>query len=251
MSAARIVRTVGIGMVAAVGIAAATYGSIVARAWVRYGRPEPPSRDEADPLLDRFVPNYDIVERHQVLIRADAATVMAAAKDMRMRDAPLVDAVFKARALAMGARDEGAAVASGIIEETKAMGWGVLAEVPGREIVVGAVTRPWEGKVTFISIPPDGFAAFAEPGYVKIAWTLRADETSAATTVFRTETRAIATDGFARRRFRRYWSLVSPGVWLIRRMTLSPLRREAERRSLEKPPHPRIFSRTARAGGTP
>jgi hypothetical protein len=50
-----------------------------------------------------------------------------------------------------------------------------------------------------------------------------------ATSVFRTETRAVATDAFARAKFRRYWSFVSPGIWLIRRMSLGPLKREERR----------------------
>ena len=57
----------------------------------------------------------------------------------------------------------------------RAMGWGVLAEIPGREIVMGAVTQPWEADVVFRPLPSAEFAAFAEPGFVKIVWTLRAD----------------------------------------------------------------------------
>jgi hypothetical protein len=112
---------------------------------------------------------------------------------------------------------------------TEALGWGVLAQVPGREIVMGAVTRPWEADVTFRALPPAEFAAFAEPGFVKIAWTLRADPVGAETSVFRTETRALATDAVARARFRAYWSWASPGIALIRRLSLRPLKRAAER----------------------
>jgi len=102
--------------------------------------------------------------------------------------------------------------------------------VPDREIVVGAVTKPWEADVTFRGLPPEEFAAFHEPGFVKIAWTLRADPVGEASSVFRTETRAIATDATARAKFRQYWSLVSPGVSTIRWLSLRPLKHEAERR---------------------
>ena len=107
----------------------------------------------------------------------------------------------------------------------------MLAEIPGREVVVGAVTRPWEADATFRSIEPGRFAEFSEPDYVKIAWTLRADPIDAAHSVFRTETRVVATDATARRKFRRYWSLLSPGIIMIRWVTLNPVRREAERRA--------------------
>ena len=83
----------------------------------------------------------------------------------------------------------------------------------------------------FHGVPPDEFAAFDEPGYVKIVWTLRADPISATESVFRTETRATTTDPAARRAFRRYWSLASPGIFLIRRMMLRPLKAEAESRT--------------------
>jgi hypothetical protein len=109
----------------------------------------------------------------------------------------------------------------------------VLAEVPGREIVMGAVTKPWDANPAFRTLPPDEFAAFSEPDYVKIVWTLRADPVGAARSIFRTETRVLATDLTARARFRWYWSFFSPGISLIRWASLGPLRKEAERRARE------------------
>lgn len=109
------------------------------------------------------------------------------------------------------------------------IGWGILAEEPDREIVLGAVTRPWEANPVFRSVPGGEFAAFDEPGYVKIAFTLRADAVGNTASVFRTETRAVATDARARTLFRRYWALVSPGVALIRVAMLKPVKAAAER----------------------
>jgi hypothetical protein len=96
---------------------------------------------------------------------------------------------------------------------------------------MGAVTKPWEANVTFRALPPEEFAAFNEPGYVKIAWTLRADPVAPLSSVFRTETRAVATDRTARSKFRRYWALLSPGIIVIRWMMLGPVKAEAERRA--------------------
>ena len=103
----------------------------------------------------------------------------------------------------------------------------------GREIVLGTVTQPWIADVVFRAVSPDAFAAFDEPGYVKIVCTLRADPISAAESVFRTETRVEPTDPTAREKFRKYWSLVSPGIVLIRLMSLKRLKAEAERRTRE------------------
>jgi hypothetical protein len=50
-------------LAAALGAAVAAYAAYVGAAWIDYGRPRPPGPDEIDPLLDRFMPVYDIAER--------------------------------------------------------------------------------------------------------------------------------------------------------------------------------------------
>ena len=77
---------------------------------------------------------------------------------------------------------------------------------------MGAVTQPWLADVVFSALPPDQFPAFREPDSVKIAWTIRADSLSGGASMFRTETRVSTTDPVARAKFRRYWSLASPGT---------------------------------------
>jgi hypothetical protein len=84
---------------------------------------------------------------------------------------------------------------------------------------------------TIRTAAPDRFALFDEPGYVKIVWTLRADAAGDRESIFRTETRVATTDAVARARFRRYWAFASPGIMVIRWLSLGPLKREAERRA--------------------
>jgi hypothetical protein len=80
----------------------------------------------------------------------------------------------------------------------------------------------------FRALSPETFRGFREPGYVKIGWTLRADPDGEDWTLFRTETRAVATDTAARARFRWYWARFSPGIILIRWMLLRRLKADAE-----------------------
>jgi hypothetical protein len=209
---------------AGAGLSAAAYAAYVGVTWSRYGRPSRPRPDERDELLDRFMPAYDIVERHHVRVDRPAAAALTVATEMNLSDVPAVRAVFKGRELLLGATADTRTRPRGLLAEVQSLGWVVLAETPGREIVVGAATKPWEANVTFRSLPAETFAAFDEPGYVKIAWTLRADPIGADASIFRTETRALATDDYARAKFRRYWSLLSPGILLIRRMMLGRLR---------------------------
>jgi hypothetical protein len=107
----------------------------------------------------------------------------------------------------------------------------VLAEEPDREIVVGAYTQPWHEQVTFHPLPPEEFAGFNQPGYVKIAWTLAAEPLGPNRSQLVTRTRAVATDPQSRRLFRRYWAPMSAGIILIRYVSLPMVRREAERRA--------------------
>lgn len=218
------------GAAALLGVAAASYTGFAATTWMRYGRTASPAADEADPLLDIFMPIYDIAERHHVKVAAPADVTFGALMDMDLEDSTLIRAIFKGRELLMGAEPDAKATASSLVETTKKLGWVVLAEVPGHEIVMGAVTRPWEADVTFRGIPAEHFAAFDEPDYVKIVWTLRADGVSPMRSIARTETRAVATDAPARRKFRWYWARFSPGIILIREMSLCLVRKEAERR---------------------
>ena len=195
--------------------------------WIRFGRPR--NDGSGDVMLDRFMPRYDVVERHDVRVAAPAAATWSAARVMDLERSRLVRAIFRGRELLMGSEHAPEPPPAGpLLEQVLELGWGVLAEEPGREIVVGAVTQPWKADVRFRSLPPAEFAAFDEPGYVKIAWTLAVDSLGPTSSTFRTETRAVATDPESRRRFRRYWVMVSPGISLIRRESLRQVKAEAE-----------------------
>jgi hypothetical protein len=195
---------------------------------------QPNLGDDRDQLLDRFIPTYEIVERHHLRVDAPADVTVAAACEVDLQQSAIIRAVFKGRELMVGSDPDALDRPRGLVALTKTLGWGLLAETPGHEVVMGAVTQPWEANVVFRALPPDMFAAFTEPGYVKIAWTLRADPLSAGTSMARTETRAVATDPISRRKFRRYWSLCSPGIVVIRRLALGLVKTEAERRVRQK-----------------
>ena len=224
-------RTAAIVLASMTGLAAACYGAIVAAAWLRYGHVAPASRDEADAFLNRFMPEYEVAERHHVRVAAPADVTFGALMDMDLEDSSLIRAIFKGRELLLGADADATTHARGLVALTRELGWGVLAEMPGREIVMGAVTQPWKANVVFRGLPPEEFAAFNEPGYVKIAWTLRADAVGPGESIARTETRVMPTDDEARRQFRWYWARFSPGIVLIREVSLRLVQKEAERRA--------------------
>jgi hypothetical protein len=180
-----------------------------------------------------FMPNYEVADRHKITVAAPAEITLSAAGEIQLENSTLIRAIFKGRELVLGGEADRKVRPKALLEEVKSLGWSVLAELPGREIVMGAVTKPWEANPVFRALPPDEFNGFQEPGYVKIIWTLRAIPDGNGRSIFRTETRAVATDVEARRKFRRYWAFLSPGIIAIRSVMLPAVKAEAERRWIE------------------
>ncbi|MGH2951596.1 MAG: hypothetical protein ACRDKX_06095 [Solirubrobacterales bacterium] len=125
-------------------------------------------------------------------------------------------------------RRVGASRSQPVIEEFVHFGFVALGEVPGSELVLGAVGRFW--RLTDNDPLPiadaAAFRSFADPGYVKAALNLTVAAAGRGSRVA-TETRVIATSDDARRSFARYWRLIMPGSALIRRSWLAAIRRRA------------------------
>jgi hypothetical protein len=250
MKAKQYGRLAGSILLGGAALSAAAYATCAGITWFRYGRiKRQVNGEDLDSLLDLYMPEYEIAERHNIKVSAPAATTFAAACKSDLSESVIVSTLFKVRelALAYSLRETTSAIVNGtvadvksqpkeLVPQLKAIGWAVLAEIPGHEIIFGAVTQPWITKPVFRPVPAEEFAKFHEAGYVKIAWTLRADPTGPHYSIARTETRAITTDTYARARFRRYWSLVWPGVVLIRKVLLRAIKAQAERQACTTQP---------------
>jgi hypothetical protein len=211
----------GAGAVALLGVGYAGF------TWYRYGKVA--RGGPRNPLVDRFIPKYEVREVHQTRVAAPADVTFGVAQDLDLRRSTIVRAIFTGRELLMGGERSKPEHALRFLDEVLDQGWRILAEEPGRELVLGAVTQPWKSDVEFLSLLPDAFAAFKEPGYAKIVWTFAVKPIGEKASLFRTETRVVTTDPESRSHFRRYWSVFSPGILLIRYETLRLVRREAER----------------------
>ena len=212
---------------AASAVFALGWAGYAAAAWRRYGTRT--ARPRSDGPLARFMPGCEVAEVHETLVDAPAALAWEAITTLSLDRSRLVRAIFRGRELLMRAHP-GPQPARPFLDEIRALGWSVLAEVPGRQLVFGAATRPREADVRFRGMPPEDFARFDEPGYAKIAWSVAVERAGENSALFRTETRVSTTDPVSRERFRRYWSVFSPGILLIRYEMLRLVRAEAERR---------------------
>jgi len=216
-----------------VALGAAGYACYAASAWFRYGHASPPDPAERDTLLDRFMPDYDVAERHQVRVRAPADITLSAAATTDLQESRVARALFDTRGRILGAHPDAASRPKGLLADVQSLGWRVLAEIPGREIVLGALTQPWKANVVFQCPAPEAYREASPPDHVKIIWTLRVDPVGSTECLLRTETRVVATDATARRKFRWYWAAFSAGIILIRGAMLRAARRSAERRAAD------------------
>ena len=57
-------------LAAGAGVAAAAYAAYASVTWYRYGHVPRAEADERDELLDRFMPDYEVVERHSIRVAA-------------------------------------------------------------------------------------------------------------------------------------------------------------------------------------
>lgn len=98
-------------------------------------------------------------------------------------------------------------------------GFRLLHEDPGREIVVGSVGKFWQPNIEWGHVPPAVFAAYAEPGWGKLAWNLRVDPREGGAWIT-CDLRVTTADDASWTRFRRYFRVIGPFSRAIRRAVL-------------------------------
>jgi hypothetical protein len=195
--------------------------------WVRYGHD---SGTRTGVGAEHFLPDFEVAELFRTRVHAPARLTLSVAQSTSLNSTTLIRGIFRARELLMRGRIEKPFPAGGLVDQMLALGWSTLDSVPHREIVLGTVTQPWRGDVVFRALSPDSFIAFHEPGFVKIVVVIAATPVDDSTSVLRIETLVATTDSSARKRFRRYWSVFSPGILLIRPLALRAVKRDAEER---------------------
>jgi hypothetical protein len=192
-------------------------------------------------LMDQFLPAYDFVVVHAHVVRAPTAQCYRLASELDLFRAPLVRSLLGIRGLpqrVVGAL-RGRGKTPGLVasrptfrvKDMVGLGWIMLGETPGVEMVIGQVSRPWKAVAVSTDAPvaPDQFISFDRRGFAKIATSIRIDPYGNDSSILTLETRVAITDDESRLRFRRYWLLIGPFSSLIRRMALRLLAAEIHR----------------------
>jgi hypothetical protein len=206
----------------------------------------PAAERRAEPAvsrLDEVVPRWQFSERHEIRVRATTTAVARAATAVTSREIRGFRLLTWLRNPRLpGAGQPGSLLAppadEPILDVALRSGFVRLAEEPGREVVFGTVVvAPVEvlrgagadvhrmrAELTAEQVR----AALELPGYAVGVMNFRWTDAGGGWTQVTTETRVLATDAAARRRFGVYWRIIYPGSALTRRAWLAAIRDRAE-----------------------
>ncbi|MFF1903589.1 hypothetical protein [Kitasatospora sp. NPDC058218] len=172
--------------------------------------------------LDLLMPRWDQHEVHRRRLPAGPQQAWDALWDLRVRDLSVTTALMRVRG-GPGAWRRGIAPGLGDARVMDSMPPRLLIAAEPRELVLVQVARYASMRPTE---PPragewtaDEFAAFAEPGWSKVAMNFRFVAEDGGTDLI-TETRVLSTDAATGRTFAAYWLAVRAGSGLIRRDVL-------------------------------
>ena len=187
-------------------------------------------------LIDNYLPEFDVVERHGLVIRATPARVWDALRAADFGRSPLLATLLALRALPSlltaphrtlrRFRERRAGRLT--LDTLFSRGFVLLEERPDREMLIGLEGRFWTATADLRPTDARRFREALASGLARVAWDFRAEPLPDGRVRLTTETRVRCADAATRRRFRAYWLLVRPGSGLIRGAMLRAIRRAAE-----------------------
>jgi hypothetical protein len=123
--------------------------------------------------LDSVIATPRLVEIDRVDLSAPPGQVWQRVRHAALAHSPVARALFALRTLVdrsdTTARPPGGVHLDDLASSPQRPGFQILVDDPPREVVAGAIGQVWRLRIPFVHVDgPDAFAAFAEPGYVKV-----------------------------------------------------------------------------------
>lgn len=179
-------------------------------------------------LIDSFAPHPDSSEFHQLVINGSTADVYHALKTADLGGSIIIKALLGLRSLPeiiLHPRRSWQRGQKITLQTLLDAGFGLLAEEPDTEIVLGVTGRFWRPTGNLCLFNRADFDQPVATGRAQAVWSF-AVKPEGDRTILSTETRITCGDAASRRKFLAYWTLVRPFSGLIRRLMLRAVRRE-------------------------
>ena len=185
-------------------------------------------------LIDSFVPFPDAAEKHHITIAAARETVYRALWTTDLGGSWMVKGLLTLRSLPglilhrgrSTRRSDGTRKIT--LQAIVDAGFGVLAEDPDREIVLGVTGPFWRPTGNVLPFNEENFHGPVAAGVARAVWNFAVQEVGNGRTILFTETRVVCGDRRSRWKFRAYWFFVRPFSGLIRRLMLRAVKRACE-----------------------
>lgn len=176
--------------------------------------------ENARTRLDEFAPVFQFSEFHTIHISAPKDRVYSAIRAVRPEEIRFFKTLMWIRGLPQSMATEHRP----ILENFTAGSFLVLADDPGREIVIGRAGDGHGGR----RLAAEEFKTSHQAPLVKIVMNFRIEDVDATHCGLATETRVYAAGTHVLRGFATYWRMIYPGSALIRRMWLRAIKLRAE-----------------------
>jgi hypothetical protein len=190
-------------------------------------------------LIDQFMPTYDLAIVYSRVFRGPPQQCFDMVVNFDLFQLPAFRVLIGARGLPFrladalrrrGDQAEASSPPTFRLRDMPSIGWMLLGERPGAELVFGQIGKPWKPRGGAPSQPVTRaeFAGFDQPGFAKLVESTRVDPYGERSAIVTMETRVLCTDQDSRRHFRRYWLVVGPCSHLLRRTALHVWARRLE-----------------------
>jgi hypothetical protein len=181
-------------------------------------------------LIDSFAPKPDATEIHSIVINAPRQIVYHVLKTADLGQSVIIKSLLALRSIP-GYIARPCAIPQNrqiTMQTLMDSGFGLLAEKPGEEIVLGITGRFWRpaGNVSPFNRPD--FDREVPAGFARGVWNFSVSEKVPGKTILTTETRVTCGDAASRRKFLAYWLVVRPFSGLIRLIMLKSVRKIVE-----------------------
>jgi len=186
--------------------------------------------------IDDWMPRYQFVERHEIVVQAPPERAYQAILGVTAREIRLFRLLVWLRSPRFPWQREGRVSVLNpdaerpLLETAIRGGFLPLTDEPPKEVVLGSLIFA-TGKLPS-EWNPSIFRELQGPGFVKATINFRVEPVGmdgGKSCRVTTETRVFATDRASLRRFAAYWRVIYPGSWTIRYFWLRAIRDRAER----------------------
>lgn len=171
-------------------------------------------------LQEKYLPQFHFSEKHSILIHASPEKVSSVTENLDASSSWIIRLLLTLRGIPHST--------SKGIDGWKKMGFVVLEQHPGKEIILGLIGQFWKATGKIQRCTKEQFISFDDPGFAKTIWNFELSTQADNQVLLETETRIFSLGETVRKKFARYWFFIRPFSGLIRAEMLRIIKKKAE-----------------------